>query len=74
MTEAKKAIEQMRETIMIISSNEFCVFGCKVMKQEGCRSYEERSHIDKNGICSKCKKKRYGFLTEEEKIIKEIIE
>ena len=74
MTPGQKAIQQMRDAIKILASNEFCLFGCKKMKQEGCRSFEERSPVDKNGICSKCKKKRYGFLTEDEKIIKDIIE
>lgn len=74
MTPAQKALEECRKSMRLLASGEFCLFGCKIMKQEGTRSYTENSPITRKGICTKCGKKRYGFLTEEEKIIKDIIE
>ncbi len=74
MTPGQKVIQQIREAYRIMASGEYCIHGCSSLKKEGCRSFSENAPIDKNGICSKCKKKRCGFLTEDERIIKSIIE
>lgn len=69
----KKLLEEAREAMRIMASGEFCIFGCEIMKKEGCRSFTENSPINDKGICLKCKKKRYGWLSDDEKIIKNII-